>query len=237
MSQAIDTVWKMNPNMPMAKQLAIRDIPSLVCDAVNLEGVAMTLPEIQTILDGITVGGHKITDQNMAINQADTWKYLFKLIEDRNFCFSKNVALDLHSIAGKEEALEWGVFRSGNVTISGSDYEPPAPEMLDDVWLTIESELKDISDIYDKAITAFLRMARAQFFWDVNKRMGRFMMNGILLSEGYPIINVPAKRQKEFNQLMLDFYSSGETSNMNEFLRSCLNKKIMENFKTKRLIG
>lgn len=63
-----DTVWGMKPNRAMAKQLAIRDIPSLVYNAVNLEGVSMTLPEVQTILDGITVGGHKISDQNMAIN-------------------------------------------------------------------------------------------------------------------------------------------------------------------------
>lgn len=59
MSPAKDTVWGMTPDQPMAKQLAIRDIPSLVYDAVNLEGVAMTLPEVLTILDGITVGGHR----------------------------------------------------------------------------------------------------------------------------------------------------------------------------------
>lgn len=226
-----DTVWGMTPNKAMAKQLAIRDIPSLVYDAVNLEGVAMTLPEIQTLLDGITVGGHKITDQNMALNQADAWKHLFSIISNNRFSFSKEVALELHSIAGKEEALEWGAFRTGNVTISGSDYEPPVPKYLDEEWSKIESEIDSIIDIYDKAITVFLRMARAQFFWDVNKRMGRFMMNGILLSQGFPIINVPAKRQKEFNYLMLEFYSTAETSGMNKFLRTCLNEKIIENFK------
>lgn len=97
--------------------------------------------------------------------------------------------------------------------------------------MDIENEINGIYDIYDKAITALLRMSRAQFFWDVNKRMGRFMMNGILLSYGVPIINVPATRQKEFNQLMLEFYSSVETAPMNHFLRSCLNPKIIENFK------
>lgn len=221
----------MKPNIPMAKQLAIRDIPSLVYDAVNLEGVNMTLPEVQTILDGITVGGHKISDQNMALNQANTWKHLFSLVEQGKFTFSKAIALELHSIAAKEEKLEWGVFRTGNVTISGSDYEPPSPNELDNVWLSIEQELTTFSDIYDRAICAFLRMARAQFFWDVNKRMGRFMMNGILLAYGVPIINVPARRQKEFNELMLDFYSNGDMGPMNQFLRSCLNPKIIENFK------
>ena len=231
MSPAKDTVWAMTPNMAMAKQLAIRDVPSLVYDAVNLEGVAMTLPEVQTILDGVTVGGHKISDQNMVINQADTWKHLFSMIGDGRFKFSKAMVLELHAIAGKEEALGWGAFRTGNVTISGSDYEPPSPERLDDEWLKIQMEVGAIHDIYDRAVTAFLRMARAQFFWDVNKRMGRFMMNGILLSQGYPVINVPAKRQQEFNRLMLKFYSTADTSEMNRFLRSCLNGKIIENFK------
>ncbi|MEE2716253.1 MAG: Fic family protein [SAR324 cluster bacterium] len=231
MMPAKDSIWGMTPNRALAKQLAVRDIPSLVYDAVNLEGVAMSLPEVQTLLDGITVGGHKISDQNMAIHQADTWRHLLALIENENFTFSKAIALELHSIAGKDEALNWGAFRTGNVTIGGTDYEPPDPEKLDDLWLEVESEISKITDIYDRAIAVFLKMARAQFFWDVNKRMGRFMMNGILLSNGYPIINVPVKRKQEFNQLMLDYYSTGAMSAMNEFARSCLNAKIINNFK------
>ncbi|WP_252179603.1 Fic family protein [Endozoicomonas sp. 4G] len=237
MTTAKDTVWGMTPHRGMARQLAIRDIPSLVYDAVNLEGVAMTFSEIQTLLDGITVGGHKISDQNMALHQAEAWKYLFALVSEGKFSFSKDVALAIHGIAGKEEALAWGVFRTGPVTISGSKYEPPSSEELDTVWAEIESEIIGYNDVYDRAITAFLRMARAQFFWDVNKRMGRFMMNGILLSHGFPIINVPAKRQIEFNQLMLDFYATADMSGMNTFLRSCLNKKILGNFKPAPLGG
>jgi len=105
-----DKKWGMKPNIPLAKQLARREIPSLVCDAVNLEGVIMTLPEVQTILVGITVGGHKISDQNMAINQAKAWSYLFDLIDKDKFDLSKKVASKLQGIAGQEEALEWGVF-------------------------------------------------------------------------------------------------------------------------------
>lgn len=226
-----DTHWNMISNKRLAKFLAIREVPSLVYDAVNLEGVLMTLPEVQTILDGVTVGGHKISDQNMVINQSNTWKHIFEMIDECKFEFNKSIALELHKIAGQEEAFEWGVFRSGNVEISGSDYDPPSPEELDEIWLQTECEIDLIPDVYDKAITVFLKMARTQFFWDVNKRMGRFMMNGILLKEGFPIINVPVKRQFEFNKLMLEFYSSNDMKAMNNFLRTCINGKIIENFK------
>jgi len=87
---------------------------------------------------------------------------------------------------------------------------------------------KKIDDIFDCAIFIFLKMARNQFFYDVNKRMGRFMMNGLLLSSGYPAINLPAKKNLEFNQLMLDFYSSGDVSAMTKFMKDCLDPKIID---------
>lgn len=229
-----DTYWNMIPNRKLAKHLAMREVPSLVYEAVNLEGIAITLPEVQTILDGVTVGGHKISDQNIVIYQANTWAHLFKLIDENTFEFSKSIALELHNIAGDEESFEWGVFRSGNVSIGGSEYEPPAPDTLDALWLETKSQINQIEDVYDQAIAAFLKMARVQFFWDVNKRMGRFMMNGILLNEGYPIINVPVRKQLEFNTLMLEFYSSNDMKKMNRFLRNCLHEKIIANFKNSK---
>ena len=105
--------WGMKPNLKLAIQLAKRDVPALVYDAVNLEGVAMTLPEVQTILDGITVGGHKISDQNMALNQAKTWDAIFNWVKEGTFSFSKATVLAVHKIAGEEEALEWGKISFG----------------------------------------------------------------------------------------------------------------------------
>jgi prophage maintenance system killer protein len=47
------------------------------------------------------------------------------------------------------------------------------------------SKMQRMNDIYDQAIHQFLTMVRHQFWYDVNKRMGRFMKNGLLLTEGY----------------------------------------------------
>ena len=54
------------------------------------------------------------------------------------------------------------------------------------------------------------------------------MMNGILLTAGYPAINLPASRQAEFNQLMLDFYASGDGGPMTDFMLSCLDLRIVD---------
>ena len=220
--------WNLTPNHPKALMLAKRQLSELVCDAVNLEGINMTLPEVQTLLDGITVGGHKLSDQQITLNQSAAWQTLFKWIEQDEFTVSAEKACALHAIAGKEEALEWGQFRSGNVMIAGTQYQPPEPAALPRQFDLMLEEMAELNDIYDQAIHIFLSMARNQFFYDVNKRMGRFMMNGHLLQHGYPAINLPATRQLEFNQLMLDFYDSADQSAMNTVMRSCLNQRIIQ---------
>ena len=223
-----DTQWNMKPNKAKALMLAKRQLAEFVYDAVNLEGINFTLPEIQTLLDGITVGGHRVSDQQIALNQAAAWRALFKLIENDQFEITVEKVCALHQIAAKDEALEWGKFRSGGVTIAGTDYMPPPADSLPELFARMVDEAAGISDIYDQAIYFFLTMARWQFFYDVNKRMGRFMMNGLLLRHGYPAINLTAKRQLEFNQLMLVFYETGIQKPMNTFLRSCLDERIIK---------
>ncbi len=222
-----DSRWDIPPNKAKAIMLAKRQLPELVCDAVNLEGINYTLPEIQTLLDGITVGGHKLNDQQVVLNQANAWQELFALIKKNQFAVTVEMACRLHGIAAQDDALEWGQFRSGGVTIAGTGYMPPTADQLPKLFAKMVEEGEKIPDVYDQAIYYFLTMTRCQFFYDVNKRMGRFMMNGFLLSNGFPAINLPAKRQLEFNRLMLDFYPTGDQDAMNSFLRSCLDEKII----------
>jgi Fic family protein len=228
MTTDLDWANRISPDKDLALMLAKREVSVLVHDAVALEGIHFTLPEIQTLLEGITVGGHKLSDQQIATNQGNAWRYLFELIKNDQFKVTSEVACRLHAIAGKEEALEWGRFRSGMVTIAGTDYMPPEPSELSVCFEWLVESLPNFVDVYDRAIHVFLSMARAQFFFDVNKRMGRFMMNGVLLSAGYPAINLPAKRKLEFNELMLDFYASGDEGPMNAFMRSCVDPRVVK---------
>ncbi|SHA19941.1 hypothetical protein BTHERMOSOX_1632 [Bathymodiolus thermophilus thioautotrophic gill symbiont] len=53
-------------------------------------------------------------------------------------------------------------------------------------------------------------------------------MNGILLKNGLPVINLPVSKQLEFNQLMLDFYSSNNEVPMQALMVSCLGAKYLK---------
>ena len=134
--------------------------------------------------------------------------------------------LAIHHIAVEEKALEWGILCSGQVFIAGSEYNPPKAKLLEEKLTQLLASIAE----YDAAIHLFLQMARNQFFWDVNKRMGRFIMNAYLLQQGYLAINLPASRQLEFNENMLRFYDSNDEAEMNRFMRSCLSQRYIDAF-------
>ena len=46
-------------------------LPEYVRDAAVLEGNPFTYPEVQTLLDGITVGGRKTSDEQQVLNLAE----------------------------------------------------------------------------------------------------------------------------------------------------------------------
>lgn len=218
---------EIKPCQRSALYLAKRQIGELVLDAILLEGIQMTYPEIQTLLDGVSIGGHKISDINITLNQIAAWRFLFEALEKKTFEFSKNFSHAIHAIAAKEEALTWGRFRHAQVTISGTTYLPPEHTLLDDCWDSLATRLLSMHNKMHRAMAVFLQMARHQFYFDVNKRTGRFMMNGMLLEAGYPVINIPASRQIEFNSLMLDFYNSNNETPMMNFMLSCLSTQTI----------
>ena len=100
--------------------------------------------------------------------------------------------------------MEWGKLRTGRVAISGTDYEPPVPELE-----TVRRELKQILNMNttatEKALTAFVWGTRGQFFWDGNKRTSLVLANKILLEAGAGMLTITANNMEAFNTLLLDY--------------------------------
>jgi hypothetical protein len=53
-----------------------RSLPEFVRDAAALEGNPFTFPEVQTLMDGITVGGRKLSDERQVANLAEAAREL-----------------------------------------------------------------------------------------------------------------------------------------------------------------
>ena len=206
------------PNPDLAFYLAKKDKIDFVYNTSALEGNAMTYPEVQTLLEGVTVGGHKLSDEQQILNQNKSVEYLFKLIEEKSFKLDIDNFTALHSFVAKEEALKWGVFRESSVNIGGTDYQVPHADTLEALFAEGMKEIEKINHPIIQAITMFLFGAKCQFFYDGNKRTSRLMMNAILIEVGYPILNIKAKNRLEFNSMMIGFYDGDDIAPSIEYL-------------------
>lgn len=205
--------------------LARKMLPEYVFDASKLEGNPITFPEVQTLIDGITVGGRKISDVQQVLNIRDAWQYVFTLVQSGEFSIDfvlmKNIADSVNARIAREEALEWGKFRTGNVGIAGtSTYKAPPCDELNSIW---NHELHGFvfqgKTPVEIAIRLFLWMALNQFYWDGNKRTARLMASAYLLSQGIGVFNIHAKDIQEFNAKMVTFYDTKNGDVIAEFLR------------------
>ena len=196
-------------------------LEGVVHDTVALEGNPFTLPEVKTLLEGVTVGGHRLDDERQVLNQAASWKALLGAVDRGTFELDKATFCDLHALVAREEALEWGAFRTGSVTIAGTNFEPPPWESLGSIFEEGLETLNRIDGLHERAIAMYLFGALNQFFYDGNRRTSRLMMNGILLGAGEEAISVPARRRLEFNEAMIRFYDSLDGTEMIRFMASC----------------
>lgn len=198
--------------------IAKKNLAGLVYNFQALEGMPFTLPEVQTYLQGITVGGHKVSDEEKLKQQALAWKRLVQLVESNEFSLSKDVACGLNGIVAKEESADPGLFRHGTVWITGTDYSPPDHNTLDERFKNLISRVKS-KPAFEKGIAVSLDMARNQYFFDGNKRTGLLMMNGIFIVDGLMPFSIPAKSVLEYNESMLRFYETGNTQEMMRFFK------------------
>ena len=85
------------------------------------------------------------------------------------FRLNADYVCQLHGVVGKEEAQACGQFRAVWVV---TGYTAPVACKLPCLFDKMVADVKAIDDIYDQAIFVYLMMARNQFFYKVNKRVG-----------------------------------------------------------------
>lgn len=194
-------------------------ISEFVYDMGNLENNPFTFPEVQTLLDGITVGGHKLSDQNQILNIKSSWDYVVNLSRKISINLDKDVICSIHKKVAKDEALIVGDFRNGNIGIAGTvKYKCISAEKLDVLFTSDLNKINNIENPLERAIILNLWLSYCQFFYDGNKRTARLSSNLILLSNDIGVLSIPARHKVEYNKLMLDFYETLEADEVIAFL-------------------
>jgi Fic family protein len=196
------------PDQKRALYVAERSRADFVYNTAALEDNPFTYPEVQTLIDGITVGGHKITDAEQVLRLNQALSHVIGLVKDKSFEFTAKTAKEIQGIVAKNEALTYGVFRNSIVFIGNTTYTVPNFEKLEEIFETGKTALNTVDDPIQKAFLVFLWGSLIQFFHDGNKRTSRFMCNGILMSAGYPPMMITKQEKLEYNKTMSEFYNT-----------------------------
>lgn len=189
-------------------------IKNIYC-GMKMENRAVTLDQTRAILNGVNVPNVQLDDIQAILNMRDAWKFLLNTVSET---ITFEYWCKLNEYIARNEALEWGKLRTGNVGISGTDYVPPIPEK-EQVITTLEDIVSDKGmTATDKALEVFTWGTRGQYFWDGNKRTSLMLANKILISAGADIMTITDKYMEQFNVLLLEYYNTGKSSELKRFL-------------------
>lgn len=193
--------------------LAKRNIIDNIYAGARMEEINVTFLQVKKILEGINVLNLKIDEIQCILNLRDAWKYVINNIKEE---FNINFICKINELVARNESIEWGILRSGNVQITGTEYTPDVPEE-EVVKKQIAEKLK-IKNTTERAIEYMLYGMRSQLFWDGNKRTSMICANKIMIENGNGIIKVPGNKLEEFNTLLSEFYTSNDKVKIKQFI-------------------
>ncbi len=162
-----------------------------------IEGNTLDLGETRLVVErGLTLTGKPLKDQAEAGNLAGALELLEDLARDVDHPITERDIRDLHRVVlqgiNDDEA---GRYRSAGVEISGSAYKPPEPESVGPQMEELSEWLRTASLPGNDTGLSPILLASAAHTWlvtihpfiDGNGRVGRLLLNLMLMRYGYPI--------------------------------------------------
>ncbi len=161
-----------------------------------IEGNSLTLGETRLVVEeGMTISGKTLRDQSEAKNLSEAIDFMERLVTERERPITLAELRQIHYLILKDiDDAGAGQYRQTRVRISGSHYEPPAPERLNEqmgdlgMWLSwaMTTGVERYRPIVIAA-AAHAWLAQVHPFVDGNGRTCRLLMNLVMMRQSYPI--------------------------------------------------
>lgn len=199
-------------NIFLAKKL----FTELVFNTAYIEGVNVTFSQTQTIIDGGIVN-LAVCDIQTVLNLRDAWKFMINSIDEP---FNLDYVCKINEYVSRNESLDWGVLRYGEIGVSGTTYIPVIP-IKEDVEREINN-INKIDNVLDKALEFFCYCIRNQLFWDGNKRTATIVSNKILIEAGAGVLTIGKSNAFEFNEALNNYYNTNDSKKLKQVLKNSI---------------
>ncbi|NGN92929.1 hypothetical protein G5C66_09295 [Nocardioides sp. KC13] len=190
-------------------------LPELVWNAARLEGNSFTLPEVRTLLAGVTVGDHPAGDERQVLALGEAYAALRDLVGYGRFHIDKSISDRLNRIVARHESPDAGRFRGeGTLRRGGS-------ELLRTRFAGLQERIAETGDPRLQALIYFCSAACTRFYTAGNNRTALLMMTGILISNGFDAITIPGVRRLELDHALDTLVATDDATELMSFLVDC----------------
>ncbi|MDL9981204.1 hypothetical protein [Microbacterium candidum] len=207
--------------------------PDFIWDAARLEGNTFTLPEVRTLLEGVTVQGKPLDDQNQILALNEGFNELDRLVGNGQFDLTKPVSDRLHALVAAHEAIDSGMFRGegqatggGTVRLSSGGVVDGRPHgdggvLLREAYADLLDYLTDEPDPRVRALVYAASVIRHQLYFDGNKRTAKLMASGELMRHGFDAISIPYARLYEQNLALDELFTTDDATGLMRLMADC----------------
>ncbi|MDR2673053.1 MAG: Fic family protein [Coriobacteriales bacterium] len=198
-------------NIAYAKRMLV----DIIWKQANIEGINVTFPDTQTIIDNGVISDLLPSDVIAIVNLKRAW---YKLLDSVDEPLSLDYIKAIHAEIGHNLVIDSGKLRNGNVGIAGcKTYQPPVPDEAQ-TKLTL-AKLMGINNPESRAFELYLWLTKSQLFWDGNKRIAHLIANKVLIENSRGIINISQEYLAEFNLLLHNYYEYDARDPLLSFLQ------------------
>jgi Fic family protein len=191
-----------------------------------IEGNTLTLQETKLVIrEGITVRGKSLSEHLEAKNHPKAIAFIESMV---NMPIAEKNILELHNILFSGYCENAGNYRNSQVYIEGRDFMPPpafeVPQLMAELIKWVNTDPDELRPIELAAIFHH-KLVSIHPFDDGNGRVGRLLMNLLLIKNGYSLTVIRQVDRKKYYDDLIQA-DNGKYKSIVNFVARCVEQSL-----------
>jgi Fic family protein len=216
--------------LSVAEELRHRFEVRLTYHSTAIEGNTLTQSETQIVIEkGITIGGKSVAEHLEVIGHKEALDFVL-LLANKGEPIGEREVREIHSLVLKGQGNgDVGAYRVLDVMAAGTEFRYPSwlsvPEQMAAFVATMESS--EENPIVG-AVRAHLDFVTIHPFREGNGRVGRLLLNLLLLRSGYPIAVIPVEKRAVYIDALVAAQTRQDVSLLTELILDAVESSFRE---------